>query len=89
MPEQKTPRLSELKRVLRWLKKQYQRRADEAASTPRPHDRAYPEGEDKEGASLSKPVTLTRSKTAPPGIRPGGQCTDWNDQRSLPYSLPS
>jgi hypothetical protein len=27
-----TPRLSELKRALRWLKEQYQRRAEEAAS---------------------------------------------------------
>jgi hypothetical protein len=33
MPERKTPRLSELKRALRWLRDQYQRRAEEAASS--------------------------------------------------------
>ncbi len=31
MPEQKTPRLSDLKRALRWLRAQYQGRAEEAA----------------------------------------------------------
>ncbi len=34
--ERKAPRLSDLKRALRWLRTQYQRRAEEAAST---HDR--------------------------------------------------
>jgi hypothetical protein len=33
MPEQKASRLSDLKRALRWLRAQYQRRAEEAAST--------------------------------------------------------
>jgi hypothetical protein len=33
MPERETPRLSDLKRALRWLKAQYQRRAEEAASS--------------------------------------------------------
>jgi hypothetical protein len=32
MSGHKKPRLSALKRALRWLKKQYQRRAEEAAS---------------------------------------------------------
>jgi len=32
MSERKAPRLSDLKRALRWLRPQYQRRADEAAS---------------------------------------------------------
>jgi len=32
MPQRKTPRLSDLKRALRWLRAQYQRRAEEAAS---------------------------------------------------------
>jgi hypothetical protein len=32
MPKRITPRLSELKRALRWLKEQYRRRAEEAAS---------------------------------------------------------
>ena len=34
--ERKAPRLSDLKRALRWLRAQYQRRAEEATST---HDR--------------------------------------------------
>ena len=33
MQERKAPRLSDLKRALRWLRAQYQRRAEEAAST--------------------------------------------------------
>jgi len=32
MPKRITPRLSELKRALRWLREQYRRRAEEAAS---------------------------------------------------------
>ncbi len=31
MPERRAPRLSELKRALRWLRAQYLRRAEEAA----------------------------------------------------------
>jgi hypothetical protein len=31
MPEGRGPRLSELKRALRWLRAQYQRRAEETA----------------------------------------------------------
>ncbi len=33
VPERRAPRLSELKRALRWLRAQYQRRAEDAAST--------------------------------------------------------
>jgi len=32
-PKRETPRLSDLKRALRWFRAQYQRRAEEAAST--------------------------------------------------------
>ena len=31
MPKRKAPRLSDLKRALRWLRPQYERRAEEAA----------------------------------------------------------
>jgi hypothetical protein len=31
MPNSESPRLSDLKRILRWLQAQYQRRAEEAA----------------------------------------------------------
>jgi hypothetical protein len=33
VPERRAPRLSDLKRALRWLRAQYQKRAEEAAAT--------------------------------------------------------